>query len=97
MPKIARDGFDDRFTARRINRRAAHSARPRLRGERRWIRNGGELEAYRGGGVYGPVTFSSRKSGCCMRVNSTAKPLSMWRTTRLGVLPSVISVPISGT
>ena len=48
------------------------------------------------GRVYGPVTFSSRKSGCCMRVNSTAKPPSMWRTTRLGVLPSVISVPTSG-
>ena len=47
-------------------------------------------------GVYGPVTFSSRKSGCCMRVNSTAKPFSTWRTTRLGVLPSVISAPTSG-
>ena len=48
------------------------------------------------GRVYGPVTFSSRKSGCCMRVNSTAKPPSIWRTTRLGVLPSVIRVPASG-
>jgi hypothetical protein len=27
--------------------------------------------------VYGPVTLSSKKSGCCMRVNSTAKPFSM--------------------
>jgi len=48
-------------------------------------------------GIHGLVTFSSRKSGCCSRVNSTAKPPSIWRTTRPGVFPSVIKAPIGGT
>ena len=46
--------------------------------------------------LYPPVTFSSRKSGCCKRVNSTANPSSMWRTTRPCTLPSVTSAPIGG-
>jgi hypothetical protein len=42
------------------------------------------------------VTFSSKKSGCCNRVNSIANPPSTWRTTRPGVFPSVIKAPIGG-
>jgi hypothetical protein len=50
------------------------------------------------GGVtpHPPVTFSSRKSGCCRRVNSIAIPSSRWRTTRPVVLPMVIGPPSSG-
>ena len=51
---------------------------------------------WRGRGAYPPVIFSSRKSGCCSRTNSTAKPSSIWRTTRLGVLPMVMRAPMSG-
>ena len=60
---------------------------------------GGELprrvRQRRAGSSPGPMA-SSRKSGCCSRVNSTAKPSSRWRTTRPGTLPSVTSAPIGG-
>src|SRR4051794_23161251 len=46
--------------------------------------------------VQSVLTLSSRKSGCCRRVNSTAKPCSRWRTTRPWVFPSVTSAPIGG-
>src|SRR5262249_26737352 len=46
--------------------------------------------------VYGPVTFSSRKSGCCRRVNLTPKPSSPTRTPRAPGFPSHITPPPAG-
>src|ERR1700761_1879806 len=46
--------------------------------------------------IYTPQRLSSRKSGCCRRVNSMAKPFSRCLTTRPWTWPRVTTAPIGG-